>query len=156
MLNSGGYLQVCLYHDRKPKYYQVHRIVLLAFVGPCPRDMETRHFPDRDKTNNSLANLQWGTKEQNNGDDKAAQGASNLGKRYNQGVSSGRAKLSDATVVEIRERFATGKVSQVQLATEYGMGSSMISAIVRGRYWGHIGGPLTEVGHGKRPLKGIC
>ena len=41
----------------------VHRLVLEAFVGPCPEGMCCRHFPDRDPSNNKLENLSWGTKK---------------------------------------------------------------------------------------------
>jgi len=64
-----GYLRVRLangaYHKRT---FQVHRLVLLAFVGPCPEGMQTRHFPDPDRTNNRLENLRWGTAKENAAD----------------------------------------------------------------------------------------
>lgn len=43
----------------------VHRLVLEAFVGPCPEGMEACHFPDRDPSNNRLENLRWGTHREN-------------------------------------------------------------------------------------------
>jgi hypothetical protein len=36
----------------------VHRLVLEAFVGPCPAGMEAKHR-DGDYTNNTLSNLLW-------------------------------------------------------------------------------------------------
>ncbi|QZE10566.1 hypothetical protein SEA_SCOOBYDOOBYDOO_251 [Mycobacterium phage ScoobyDoobyDoo] len=42
----------------------VHRLVLEAFVGPCPPGMETRHLDD-DPSNNRLSNLCWGTRLEN-------------------------------------------------------------------------------------------
>lgn len=48
----------------------VHRLVLEAFVGPCPEGMECRHFPDRDTANNHLGNVSWGTRQQNMADKK--------------------------------------------------------------------------------------
>lgn len=38
----------------------VHRLVLEAFVGPCPEGMEGCHI-DGDGTNNRLDNLRWDT-----------------------------------------------------------------------------------------------
>jgi hypothetical protein len=43
---------------------QLHRLVLEAFRGPCPRGMETRHLDD-DKLNNRIENLVWGTRSEN-------------------------------------------------------------------------------------------
>lgn len=54
--------------DGKARSYYVHRLVLEAFVGPCPEGMEARHFPDRDPTNNCVWNLGWGTHTQNMAD----------------------------------------------------------------------------------------
>jgi len=58
---TWGHLIVSLCRDGKVTNYFIHRLVLLAFVGPCPPGMMARHFPDRDPTNNSLGNLSWAT-----------------------------------------------------------------------------------------------
>src|SRR5699024_6464865 len=42
----------------------VHRLVLEAFVGPCPDGMEACHWDD-DKTNNHVSNLRWATQSDN-------------------------------------------------------------------------------------------
>lgn len=45
----------------------VHRLVLEAFVGPCPPGMEARHLSG-DPGGNRLENLEWGTPSENNRD----------------------------------------------------------------------------------------
>ena len=42
----------------------VHRLVLLAFGGPQPAGCEVRHL-NRDKLDNRIGNLAWGTKTEN-------------------------------------------------------------------------------------------
>lgn len=42
----------------------VHRLVLEAFVGPCPDGQECCHWDD-DPTNNRLENLRWATRSEN-------------------------------------------------------------------------------------------
>lgn len=42
----------------------VHRLVLEAFVGPCPDGMECCHYDD-DPSNNHLSNLRWATRNEN-------------------------------------------------------------------------------------------
>jgi hypothetical protein len=42
--------------------------VMLAFVGPCPEGMETRHL-DGDPANNHRSNLKYGTRSQQRHDD---------------------------------------------------------------------------------------
>lgn len=43
---------------------KVHRLVLEAFVGPCPVGMETCHWDDN-PANNRLENLRWDTSKAN-------------------------------------------------------------------------------------------
>ena len=57
---GDGYRAVGLFdRGRKLREY-VHRLVLLAFVGPCPEGMECRH-KNRKRDDNRLDNLEWGT-----------------------------------------------------------------------------------------------
>jgi len=64
-LSDDGYHVVSISRgDHKQETVHVHRIVLLAFVGPCPEGMETRH-DDGSRTNNRLSNICWGTPEEN-------------------------------------------------------------------------------------------
>jgi len=49
----------------------IHRIVLLAFVGPCPDGMETLHLNHK-PADNRLANLRYGTQSENHKMDYAA------------------------------------------------------------------------------------
>jgi hypothetical protein len=48
-------------------YRFVHRLVLEAFVGPCPRGCECRHI-DGNPANNRIGNLAWGSRHQNQAD----------------------------------------------------------------------------------------
>ena len=62
--NSTGHYTVSLHRDGKASSRKVHRLVLEAFVGPCPDGMEACHWDD-DKSNNSVSNLRWGTPSEN-------------------------------------------------------------------------------------------
>lgn len=63
--NELNYQKVSLCRDRHHEIRRIHRLVLEAFIGPCPPGMETRHR-DGDPANNHLTNLRWGTKTDNN------------------------------------------------------------------------------------------
>lgn len=57
---DDGHKHVTFSRDGKTKCYQVHKVVLLAFVGPCPDGLQVRHLngiPD----DNRLENLMYGT-----------------------------------------------------------------------------------------------
>ncbi len=60
-----GHHQVSMRKNGQTINAYVHRLVLLAFVGPCPAGMEACHFPDRDVHNNRVDNLRWGTRSDN-------------------------------------------------------------------------------------------
>jgi hypothetical protein len=61
------YLGVTLRKNGSTKWFRIHRLVLGAFVGPCPEGMEGRHLDDC-PTNNRLDNLAWGTRRENMAD----------------------------------------------------------------------------------------
>ena len=108
---------------------RIHRLVLLAFAGPCPPGMEALHGP-AGKLDNSLANLRWGTKADNQAD-RLRDGTSNHGERNSQH------RLTSESVEEIRRRYAAGETQKV-LAAAFGVGRMTISDIVRGKSWQHV------------------
>lgn len=63
-----GYLVVTLYPPgggvKNSRTEYVHRLVLEAFVGPCPDNMEALHENDV-KVDNRVENLRWGTSSEN-------------------------------------------------------------------------------------------
>ena len=59
--DRSGHLAVSL---GRAKDKAVHRLVLEAFVGPCPEGQECCHN-DGDPTNNNLSNLRWGSPTEN-------------------------------------------------------------------------------------------
>jgi hypothetical protein len=63
-VDSSGYLSVPLSRDGRKVQIAVHRLVLLAFVGPCPPGLEGCHG-DGDKFNNCVSNLRWDTHSAN-------------------------------------------------------------------------------------------
>lgn len=56
------------------------------------------------------------------------------------GESHPMARLTEDQVLEIRYRYATGEVSQYQLADEYSSSQAQIGRIVRGESWRHLDG----------------
>ena len=66
IINSNGYLQIQLCKDGVRKLYLVHRLVGFQFIPNPENKLEIDHI-DRNINNNSLENLRWATrKEQNN------------------------------------------------------------------------------------------
>ena len=70
---------VSLWRNNKPRRARVSRLMLEAFVGPCPPGYFACHKND-DSADNRLANLYWGTQSDNERD-KVRNGRHNHAKR---------------------------------------------------------------------------
>lgn len=121
---------VTLYNHvgRVTKY--VHRLVLEAFVGPCPPGMEGIHYPDQDYRNNELSNLQWGTRALN------VKHREEIGKN-NTGSANGNAKLTEEDVVFCLRAFARG-VSVTALSRFFDVSRWSIGEVKRRQAWKHV------------------
>jgi hypothetical protein len=127
---NRGYSLVTLHRQGRRKGMLVHRLVLLAFVGEPPDGTEACHG-DGNRANNALANLRWDTRTSNHAD-KHKHGTDRLGEK------TPTSKLTAATVLEIRARYAAGGITQRRLAAEYGIHFSNVSAIINRKSWAHL------------------
>ena len=66
--------------------------------------------------------------------DQLVKGTVGYGDEYLPGPA-GRAKLTDAQVLEIRYRCAAGEMTQRQVAAEFGVSASTVRDIVTGKTW---------------------
>lgn len=72
-VNKHGYRLVALYHGGKRHIRKVHRLVLEAFVGPCPEGVECCHN-NGDPSDNRLENLRWDTHAANHAESSRGSG----------------------------------------------------------------------------------
>ena len=63
-VSAKGYLHVTLSKSGREVRKPIHALVAAAFLGPCPEGLQIRHL-DGVKTNNTPANLAYGTSSQN-------------------------------------------------------------------------------------------
>ena len=63
--NTHGYLFVCLSKDGQKKVSLVHRLVAESFIQN-PNNLETINHKDEVKTNNTVTNLEWMSRKDNN------------------------------------------------------------------------------------------
>lgn len=119
-----GHLQVTLRGEKR--HHSVHRLVLAAFVGPCPAGMMCRHL-NGIPTDNRLENLRWGTAEENIADMRL-HGTTPRGER------NGSAKLTENEVRDIRASPLTGRA----VAAIYGVHASRVFRIREGNAWKHL------------------
>lgn len=126
---SNRYLKCALVLNGKLKRFSVHRLILLAFRGPCPTGMEGAHLNGNTK-DNRIENLAYKTKLENEAD-KIAHGTRPRGEHV--GVS----RLTAGRVRLIRSDLRKG-ITAIKLAEQYGVNPSTISQIRHGKTWRHV------------------
>lgn len=113
--SSSGHFTVALGRGQS---VSVHVAVATAFLGPVPKDHEVLHR-DGNPANNTLSNLRFGTRSENNRD-----------------ISRhGRRRLTLAQVAECKRRHWEGGETQTSLAEEFGVCISQMNNIVHGRHY---------------------
>jgi len=132
--SSPGYRGVNLSRDGETYYKRVSHLVMLAFVGPRPEDMDICHTND-DSLDNRLENLRYDTKKGNATDTPRC-------KRY------ARGNLRRGQVVEMRTLRAEGTTYK-ELANKYNVSLVVVRKACTGDTYKDWGGPITK----KRRIK---
>lgn len=109
--------------------YAVHRLVLDAFVGPCPDGKQVAHG-DGNPCNNHISNLRWATAKENIAD-RTMHGRTRFGE------DNGSAKL-DAGCVKTIKRLRSIGLSAYEIARLACVSPSTIQSIWEGTTWKHI------------------
>ena len=131
--NSRGsyHLHLRLYDENlKVLHKTIHRLVLEAFVGPCPDGMQCCHN-DGDPTNNHVENLRWDTAKENM-KDRERHG------RHDKGSSSVKAKLTESDIPVIRRLLMRPDRSMNAIAVRYKVNVATIRDIRDGKTWKHV------------------
>lgn len=130
---SNGYKSIYLGNDEVGKVFYVHRLILLAFVGPPTGGRDRCNHINGRKDDNRLSNLEWVSQSENIqhsihvlGNDPAQNGE-----------ASGMAKLTNVDVREIRRLLAAG-LSQRTIGTMFEVSHRAIGDIATGKTWSHL------------------
>lgn len=124
-ISHTGHLRINLARHTTP----VHRMVLLAFVGPCPEGMECCHN-NGIAHDNRLSNLRWDTSAANQ-EDRRKHGTMLIGER------SSSARFTERDVCRFMAMIADGlRVNAAAIRS--GIGVCNGYAVTSGRSWGHL------------------
>ena len=109
-LKKRGYYNVCLRRDGTSKNFDIHFLVLRAFVGPRPEGMLVCHL-DHNPGNNCLSNLEFNTPSANNEQTVQARGGA-------YGLNGNHARVLTVEQVKI---IRSSPLSCPKLATQFGV-----------------------------------
>lgn len=113
--HKSGHLYV--YLDKK---HAVHTLVMEAFVGSRPPNLECRHL-NGVPHDNRVSNLVWGTR-QNNIDDYARHNGRHI-----------KAAFTPDEIAQIRRGYSGRKGEQRKLARRFSVSPSVICNLLKGR-----------------------
>lgn len=123
-----GYQKVVLCNDDGKRMLFIHVLVLEAFVGPCPKGMESRHL-DNDRSNNDVGNLEWTTHVVNIAD-KVHHGTALSGRDV-----PGAVEPSSEDVTEIKRRYDDGE-APYSIARDFpDLSYGIVRRIAYGTHW---------------------
>jgi len=133
---TGGrrYIAFALYENGTRRQHLAHRLVLEAFVGPCPPGHEGAHL-DGSRDNNTPSNLAWVTPSENSRHRKEHGRTPDL-----RGERHPSVKLTEDDVLAIRSEYVWQSQTHgtTALAKKYGVHHAHIADIIKRGCWSHI------------------
>lgn len=133
-VNANGYEIVSLpLSEGKNGKVRVHRLVATAFLGEPPDLRLDVNHKNGKRADNRVENLEWATRSENL---RHGYRVNRTPHRVARGSAVGTAKLDEASVREMRNRFAAGEPRKA-LAASFGIEYSNACLIVSGKTWRH-------------------
>ena len=131
-MSGKGYPRLTLSKPGLKRKVSVHRLVVEAFIGPVPNDMEINHI-NGIPADSRVENLEIVTKSYNQWHATHV-----LGKRHDvRGSVHGQSKLTEADIPVIRRLREEG-IRNEAIARQFGVSITTVSQIFNRRVWSHV------------------
>lgn len=127
-LTNDGYLKVTLCKNGESKKFYLHRLVAIQFIDNNTNLPQVNH-KDGNKLNNTVTNLEWCTKIENQNH------AVRTG-LMQRGQDRPSAKLTEEQVLEIYK--LKGILKSQDIANKYNVSKNTINCILRGSKWSYL------------------
>jgi len=118
------------------KMWLAHRVAYWLAFGPFAPELCVLHRCDNPPCCNP-DHLFLGTRK-DNAEDMVNKGRYTQHRKRYRGMDSKRAKLTDDEIREIRDLYASGRLTQTRLAERFNTSQSNISVIVLRQHWAHL------------------
>lgn len=132
-----GHLRIRLYKNGKIQNHLIHRLLLEAFIGPCPFGKEVCHN-NGDPSNNFIENLRYDT-HKNNQKDMTKHGTAQFKPiwLYKTGQDHPMSKFNNKDILNIRKLHKEG-LTNIEIGKIYKTSYKNIWRIVNNKRWKHI------------------
>ncbi len=130
-IDNRGYARCSVIEGGVRKNRKVASLVARAYHGEMPEDCTLVRHLNGDRLDDRPHNLRYGTHKDNYAD------AKDHG-THSHGEIHGNSKLNEASVKEIREKYAKGDTSYQKLGDEYGVDRHTIKLVVKRKNWPHV------------------
>lgn len=125
-----GHRFVCLALRGQRRMRSIARLVLGAFVGPCPQNKESAHL-NGNSADDRLINLAWVTHKENM-DHKKIHGTILRGENHPMAI------LRNCDVRRIKKLLKSRRYFQYEIARGFNVDKRIIQKIASGTRWAHI------------------
>lgn len=129
---TNKYMSVVLCKNGISKRFLVHRLVAEHFIFNENNYSQVNH-KNGIVSDNSVENLEWVTPKMN-----IQHALKNNLHRAANGEFSGQSKLTDKIVMDLRNKYITGKYTTRGLSSELNMNNSVIWCAIVGKTWKHL------------------
>lgn len=134
--SGGGYVRVRLTNGgNKGRFYLIHRLVMIAFVGGDAGKLQVNHI-NGNKTDNRLQNLEWASQSEN------------VHHAYKHGLMKPCDNGLKKRIAALRDGEVIGEFDSMRdMCRALGLDRRSVQRTMSGRYANHHGLTFKEVGH---------
>ncbi|KKN91305.1 hypothetical protein LCGC14_0221730 [marine sediment metagenome] len=136
MKQKSGHIFFGLSMNGNEKHHNIAKLMMQAFVGPCPADMECCHN-DGNPGNNNISNLRYDTHKNNMADRKKH--GTFVPPPINFGSNNGNSKLSSIDIKKIKELLIDNVKIRI-VAALFKVHITTIYKIRNKKTWRHVCG----------------